>query len=517
LNTELYLDSRQFSIVKLIVETNGIEINDLASKLGVKPESLMRDLTSLESHGLIRVDKLEKTRLVLTSEALEALEKGLVEERIHRVMYRCIDRSVNEFIDCVSRESGLSSNMVKIGLQYLIKGKCIVIDKKIVKLYDDSRCLDVLEEAAWIKSFLRRLDEALSQDIMVLLKRRKLIEEEKEQVIVVYPEEKLREAFHRGLVKEKKVITVVKPSLANELDKYVIKTFDPNQPTPRVRSGRTSAYIDFLDEIREILVYMGFEEVKGKHVEVEFWNFDVLFQAQDHPARDIHDTFYVKNKIRERIPKDLLERAKSIHEKYWGYVWDEKQAFKPILRTQTTAVTIRALYERGAGDYRVFTIDRVFRPEDLDPKHSMEFHQVDGIIVGKNVSFKHLLAFFKEFSSALGIREIWFKPAYFPFTEPSVEGFVKHPRLGWMEVFPGGMFRPEVLEIVGVKGVNVAAWCFGVDRLAMAVLDIDDIRDLFTRDLNYILSMKNVLLPFFTRRTSAGEVRVVKTIHMGKS
>lgn len=139
----------------------------------------------------------------------------------------------------------------------------------------------------------------------------------------------------------------------------------------------------------------------------------------------------------------------------------------------------------------------------------MEFYQLDGIIVGKNVTFKHLLAFFKEFAAALGIREVWFKPGYFPFTEPSVEGFIKHPSLGWIEVFPGGVFRPEVMEILGAPGVRAIAWGIGIDRLAMAVLGLDDIRDLFSKDLDFLQKLPTPILPYFISKTQASDVRVV--------
>jgi len=140
----------------------------------------------------------------------------------------------------------------------------------------------------------------------------------------------------------------------------------------------------------------------------------------------------------------------------------------------------------------------------------MEFYQLDGIIVGKEVNFKHLLAFFKEFAAALGIREVWFKPGYFPFTEPSVEGFIKHPELGWIEVFPGGVFRPEVMEILGAPGVRAIAWGIGIDRLAMSVLGLNDIRDLFNKDLDFLRKMPSPKLPYFLTRTSSKDVKVVK-------
>ena len=137
-----------------------------------------------------------------------------------------------------------------------------------------------------------------------------------------------------------------------------------------------------------------------------------------------------------------------------------------------------------------FSLDRVFRPENLDAKHSMEFYQLEGIIVGRQVTFRHLIGFFDELARRLGLGKVKVKPAYFPFTEPSVEGFIKHPKLGWMEVFPGGMFRPEVLIPLGVRESNVAAWGIGIDRIAMTILGIDDIRQLFSSDLAFLRNMK---------------------------
>jgi phenylalanyl-tRNA synthetase alpha chain len=119
----------------------------------------------------------------------------------------------------------------------------------------------------------------------------------------------------------------------------------------------------------------------------------------------------------------------------------------------------------------------------------MEFHQCEGIMVGKDLSFANLLGFLKEFASRLGLEKIKFKPTYFPFTEPSVEGSVFHKNLGWLEALPGGMFRPEILNVVGVNK-PVLAWGIGIDRIAMAVLEINDIRELFSKDIEFLRENK---------------------------
>jgi len=508
----LYLNDRQYMIVKTLYERRSIDVDKLAGELNTAPESLMRDLAELENKGLLVLEKTVQEIYELTDEAREYVSQGLPEERVYRVMYRCVGSTVDEFLECVTRESGLDRKRAQIGLQHLIRGMCLEVVEKRVVVGDEENCFKVLENAALLKAALRDLEErkSTSFDLINLLKRRQLVRVVKRTIMKAAASPKLIELFDKNMIKVKEVVTVVTPSMASELERYVIKEFDLTIPPPKPRGGRTNPYMEFLDMVREILVSMGFEEVKGPHVELEFWNFDALFQAQDHPAREIHDTFFVKNEIKGYVPQDLLERAKAVHESGWRCKWDPLRALRPVLRTQTTAVSARTIFSRGSGEYRAFCLDRVFRPETLDAKHSMEFYQLDGIIVGRSVTFKHLLAFFREFAAALGIKQVWFKPGYFPFTEPSVEGFVKHPVLGWVEVFPGGVFRPEVMKILGAEDVKAIAWGIGIDRLAMTVLGLNDIRDLFSKDLDFIRRLQIPKIPYFTRKTSSIDVEVVK-------
>lgn len=156
------------------------------------------------------------------------------------------------------------------------------------------------------------------------------------------------------------------------------------------------------------------------------------------------------------------------------------------MRSHTTAVSARTLYENRDKPAKYFTIDRNFRPDVIDTRHLMEFYQCEGIVIGENLTFRHLLGFLKEIAETIGIKEVKFKPGYFCFTEPSVEGFIKHPTLGWIECLPAGLMRPEVLRPLGVEKFQVLAWGLGIDRLAMAKLGIDDIRMLYSDDLEWL-------------------------------
>ncbi|MEM0083745.1 MAG: phenylalanine--tRNA ligase subunit alpha, partial [Candidatus Nezhaarchaeales archaeon] len=176
---------------------------------------------------------------------------------------------------------------------------------------------------------------------------------------------------------------------------------------------------------------------------------------------------------------------KRIHEERWGYKWSEEQAARLILRSHTTAVSARFLAGKPKPPVRMFCISKVFRPDVIDATHFIEFTQVDGIYGDKGVNLRSLFGILQDFVKRLGFEDIKFRPSYFPFTEPSVEGSVYHPKLGWIECLGAGMFRPEVLESLGID-YPVAAWGIGIDRLAMALLQISDIRELCSRNLKFL-------------------------------
>ncbi len=256
--------------------------------------------------------------------------------------------------------------------------------------------------------------------------------------------------------------------------------------------GKEHPYRQVINYLRQKLIELGFVEHFGPYVELNFWNCDALFMPSDHPARGIHDIFYVKKpKYGKIIDKELWRRVGQTHKngwktgsKGWG-AWDARLAKRLILRSQTTALSARTLYNLPKTPYKMFTIDKVFRPDVIDAKHFIEFEQCEGIVVDEDLNFRNLLAYLKEIIRSLDIEKVRFKPSYFPFTEPSVEGMVWHEELGWIEVLPGGIFRPEVTLPLGIDK-PVLAWGIGIGRLAMIKLGIDDIRMLYSDDLGWL-------------------------------
>jgi len=157
-----------------------------------------------------------------------------------------------------------------------------------------------------------------------------------------------------------------------------------------------------------------------------------------------------------------------------------------ILRSQGTTISARILAGAPKIPGKYFSIARCFRYDTVDATHAPDFYQIEGIVLGEEINFKTLLGLLKLLGEEVAmVKEFRFLPAYFPFTEPSVELHGKHPRLGWMELGGAGIFRPEVTIPLGVK-VPVIAWGLGLDRMAMVALEINDIRDLFSRDLDFI-------------------------------
>ncbi|KAJ6365142.1 hypothetical protein OIU76_030004 [Salix suchowensis] len=249
---------------------------------------------------------------------------------------------------------------------------------------------------------------------------------------------------------------------------------------------------------------MNFEEMPtNRYVESSFWNFDALFQPQQHPARDSHDTFFLKAPATtKQLPEDYVEMVKRVHESGGYGEWKREEANKNLLRTHTTAISSRMLYalaqhakQQSFTPKKYFSIDRVFRNEAVDRTHLAEFHQIEGLVCDRGLTLGHLIGVLQDFFSRLGMDKLKFKPAYNPYTEPSMEIFSYHEGLKkWVEIGNSGMFRPEMLRPMGFsEDVNVIAWGLSLERPTMILYGINNIRDLFGHKVDLGLIKKNPL------------------------
>lgn len=281
-----------------------------------------------------------------------------------------------------------------------------------------------------------------------------------------------------------------------------LRPYDISTAAPRMFFGKLQPYREFLEEVRDKFAAMGFEEMTGPIVESEFWNMDALFMPQFHSARDIHDVYYIKEpKHATDLPKELVRKVRAAHEngfgtgsKGWRYEFSEEKTARLIMRSQTTACSSRKL---AAKDLKIpgkyFAIGRCFRYDVIDAKHLADFNQVEGIVLEEGVNLKHMIGLLKllakEFCNTDKVKVV---PSYFPFTEPSAALYAKHPQLGWMELGGAGIFRPEMVKPLVGRNVPVIAWGIGIDRVAMFRLGLNDIRELFSHDLNFLRNAKVV-------------------------
>lgn len=326
-----------------------------------------------------------------------------------------------------------------------------------------------------------------------------------------------------GGVSGRRAVTQLTPELMSEgaWKDVDFQPYDVTLAAKTVHPGKEHAFQRTLDKVRRVFLEMGFSEVVSPWVESSFWDFDALFQPQDHPARDMQDTFYIAKPDRCRLPDEaLVERIRRVHEDGgdtgstgWRYRWSRETATKPVLRTHTTAATIRALAEhasrgdtvtRGQGDKvtkgqaaaaadschlvplspcsppgKYFVIGPVFRRETVDYKHLPVFHQVDGIIVDPKASLATLLGTLGAFYAKMGFPKVRFRPSFFPYTEPSAEVYLwlEH-RQEWVEMGGSGIFRPEVTQPLGIRD-RVLAWGLGLERLAMMIHGLKSIGELY--------------------------------------
>jgi phenylalanyl-tRNA synthetase alpha chain len=277
------------------------------------------------------------------------------------------------------------------------------------------------------------------------------------------------------------------------------RSYNVKVPPTRLLPGRINPYVKFLEDVKDKLASLGFEEFDGPLVETEFWNSDALFMPQFHSARDIHDVY----RIHDPTDPDGIGHAKAIAEPWlsnvagahenggktgsrgWNYQFDREFTKRLILRSQGTVLSAKTLpVAKIPGKY--FGIVRCFRYDQVDASHLPDFYQTEGIVLGEDVNLRTLIGMLEIFAvEVAGAKDIRYVPGYFPFTEPSVEVHIKHPVLGWFELGGSGIFRPEMTESLGVS-VPVAAWGLGIDRMAMMALGINDIRELFSFDIEHV-------------------------------
>ncbi|CAB4397837.1 hypothetical protein RhiirA5_358852 [Rhizophagus irregularis] len=455
---------------------------------------LLGALKSLVDKEMVEYDTIEDEIWVLTDEGDEIVDKGSHEANVFEAI-PAGDEGLS-----IPELQKLLGNAAKIGQGKAFKNKWITkkgdnLIRAVNSIIDQTRIdLDI------ICSTGKHSDPNVIAD----LKRRRLCDKHK---IISYSVTK-GPKFSLTIEKQARDITF-EMLQSGEWKKANFKKYNFDALGIPPSGGHLHPLMKIREELRQIFFEMGFEEMPtNRFVESSFWNFDALFQPQQHPARDAHDTFFIKDPaVGTQFPTDYLERVKKVHSvggygsTGYGYDWKIEEAQKLLLRTHTTAVSSFMLYNLAQKEFKpvkYFSIDRVFRNETVDATHLAEFHQVEGVIADKGLTLGDLIGFMETFYEKMGIKNLRFKPAYNPYTEPSMEIFSYHEGLGkWVEIGNSGMFRPEMLEPMGLDPeIRVIAWGLGLERPAMIKYGLENIRELLGHKVNLTMIENNPICAF---------------------
>ena len=456
----------------------------------------------LQNHGLVEVLETHSNTYTLDHLGEEALESGLLEQRLWTWMCEQDSPSMADLQKAFERhEAGPGIGLLKkLGvslsdglltaaspdavsevietrvdfLQFLKDGITdeLLLDWEVVP--DDGPigyAPDLIEYFSSRAGFVKRLER--TERVFVLTEKGN-----------EYPRESLE---YVSIVSEITPEFLQKDGWKNA----EFRAFDVTLEATTPRTGRSHPMQALIERIRSVFLEMGFSELVDDYVQSAGWNMDALFIPQDHPAREMQDTFYLDEPASINLDEDVMQLWKNIHEHGgetgstgWGGSYSTDVSKRALLRTHTTVNTIQYLAEHPKEACRVFSVDRVFRKEAIDRTHLPEFHQIEGIIMEEGANLQMLVTTLKTFYTKMGYPEVRVRPAYFPYTEPSLEIEVKW-RGKWLELGGAGIFRPEVTEPLGITS-PVLAWGMGLERLAMLVLGLDDIRQLYISDLEWL-------------------------------
>ncbi|NLA39537.1 MAG: phenylalanine--tRNA ligase subunit alpha [Methanomicrobiales archaeon] len=450
----------------------------LADMMDTRREAVVQYANLAGERGLVDVERHVSRRYTLTGEGRNYAGRGLPERQVFE-----------SFKDEIPMRSLQAHPLAKIAIGWMRKKGWITIRGGIVQKAGDASYGP--DETAFALAGENGTIED-GEGIADLL-RRGLVQEEEAVTYTISITPRGRELLAAGLDLQEEVGTLTRDQiLSGTWRDLPLRRYDVTKLPRRAYPGKIHPYQRLLDEMRRVLLDMGFTEIAGGIVQSSFWNFDALFQPQDHPAREMQDTFF----LGERWPLPAgYERVRNMHEHGgetsstgWGGVWSIEKAEQCVLRTHTTCLSIQHLAEHKKPPVKAFGIGRVYRREATDPTHLAEFEQLEGIVMDEGVNFRHLLGFLKEFYAKMGFEKVRFRPGYFPYTEPSVEPEVYVDGLGWVELGGAGIFRQEVTAPFGIEH-PVLAWGLGISRVAMLRLGLRDLRHLYRSDVEWIRQM----------------------------
>jgi phenylalanyl-tRNA synthetase alpha chain len=495
-NSELHPIEK--SLLRALVPNGHMSIEKLIEAANLSTDQVRRGIEWLKFKGLISSNDKSFTVISLGSRGQERLKEGLPERRLVNAV-----KEGNKTLTSILKNGLLKSDEINAAIAVAKRNRWIDLSQfqtsdKVI-LLAASAADNLSEEEKLLQKLLvqNKMEtselSAEERKALDLLRRRPdyIVEEEKKhsEIILSDAGKKIigssfadEATMERSLTPE--IITTGNWKNVN------FSSIDVIAPTPAFYPGRQHPLMDIIDEVKEIFVSLGFTEIDGPITQSGFWNFDALFTPQDHPAREMQDTFYISGITQDSFAtSSQIQRISDVHKEGWSYDWNIDEAKRMVLRTHTTSVTIRYLADNKPESARVFSIGRVFRNEKVSYKHLVEFNQIEGILTARRATLRDLMGLQQEFYAKLGIKKIKFWPTFFPYTEPSLQSMIYNNELDkWVEMGGMGIFRPEVTQPLGLDN-PVLAWGVGIERIAMLRFGLDDVRDLYGNNLRWLRSL----------------------------
>ena len=507
MNQSITLTRTQYAIIDFIFRSGrSVTVDEMVKQLGIDQVLVFSTAQYLQEIRLVTVVETEVIEASLAAKIECIRDNELPEKTILRELaaagaplhiqeiaarlaaeQKIIGKSLKPLLDkgWIAKE-GPSVSITQKGKESIgVKGD----DELVFDLLREKKALIVEEAAAAYGFFSAGFEQLKRRGQVLALRARK-----RRSAAISDNGSRFMSLCKPGDIKEEATALTSELLQDGAWKNVVFKHYDIRADVDVLPMGRIHPFQRLLNQVRSVFYGMGFKEVASPHVESAFWNFDALFQPQDHPARDMQDTFYVAHPKTAVLPDaGLVERVKATHENGgasqssgWDYAWNSALAKKMVLRTHTTAASAQQLFKTPAPPAKYFCIGRVFRREAVDFKHLPAFTQVDGIIVEKNASLSHLIDILSEFYRRVGFEKIEIRPSFFPYTEPSLEVnvWLEHRR-EWVEMGGAGVFRKEVTIPLGCEA-PVLAWGLGMERLAMINYNLDDLRKIYLSDITWL-------------------------------
>ena len=476
-----------------------IKDNQTASSIAhaseMKEIEVMRALQWLESKKALNMHQTKVETIDLDKNGIIYLKEGFPEKRFLKAI---LEFSKPITLDRIRELAKLDKDETSISLGFLKRNGFINLGKIISTTDSGENYFTTNNDNETFLNSLPKEKNKLTKNELNILKD---LQQRKE--IVRLNTKKVYTAKLNDLGK-KLSKSKLNLNLIDSLTPEIIKTnswkerkfrrYDVSASTGSSYAAKRHIVSQAINNIRRVWLDLGFKEMPGPIVESSFWNFDALFTPQDHPAREMHDTFFVEGTA--KLPnKKLVNRVKKEHELKWHYKWNENIAKERIIRTHSTVISAKTLANLKDADIpsKFFSVSKVFRNEALDWSHLFELIQVEGFIVDPNANFKDLMGYLKKFYKKLGYNkdQIRFRPGYFPYVEPGLEIDVFHPKKKkWVELGGAGILRPEVVIPLLGKDIPVLAWGQGLERGISQYYNITDIRDLYKNDLKQLRESK---------------------------